>query len=238
MEIARPTTTLLTLALSGNRLVGRETLMLDLMVSDMVTQFDSSVAVDPSRTGHTLFARLLAGWRHELSTFWSTTLQAGPSVIVRLDGNGVLAPAAVATLGYANMPWYAALTLAQTPMAHPYVGEATITDQALARLAVPVARSERIFVGGYGGYIYARVANGEAQLDRLFDAFVAGASLTYRFKSVPLAAAASYMVLSQRGSSLPGRGEIADYARQYMLISLRADLAWGPGTPPLFGGAL
>jgi hypothetical protein len=238
MPVALPRTTLVTLALSGSRLVGRETLMLDVSASDMLTDFDSTAPVDPNRRGHTLFATALGGWKHELSPVWSTTVQAGPMVIARFDGNGVIAPAATATLAYAQVPWFAMLTVAQTPVANPYVGEATISDQVLARVAVPVMRSERVFVGGYGGYVYARVANGEAQLDRLYDSFIGGLSLTVRFPKLPLAAAATYSVLSQRGSALAGRGEVADVARQYVLINLRADLSWGPGTPPLFGGPL
>jgi hypothetical protein len=238
MVVPRPNTTLVSLALSGSRLVGRETLLLDLLATDMFSQFDSTVTVDPSRRGHTLFVSLLGGWRHDLSPTWSTTLQAGPSMIARFDGNGVIAPSAIATLGYNHVPWYAALIAAQTAMPNPYLGEALIADQLLARAALPLTRSERVFVGAFGGYVYARVANGEAQVDRLYDAFIGGASLTVRFPKAPLALAATYSVQSQRGSALPGRSEIADFGRQYVLISLRADLSWGPGTPPLFGGPL
>jgi hypothetical protein len=238
MPVARPNTTLVTVALSGSQLVGRETLMMELSASDMYTDYDSTVGIDPSRRGHTVFGRLLAGWKHDLSPSWSTTLQAGPSVIARFDGNGVVAPAAIATLAYASVPWFAGLTAQQTPMANAYLGEATITDQLIARLGLPLGRSERVFVGGYGGYVYARVANGEAQVDRLYDAFVGALTLTARFRSLPLAAAATYSVMSQRGSALPGRGEVADFGRQYVLLTIRGDFSWGPGTPPLFGGPL
>lgn len=238
MNVELPKTTLVSLALSGNRLLGRETLMLDLSATDMLTEIDSTMPVDPARVGHTLFASVLAGWKHDLSAVWSTTLQAGPTMIARFDGNGVIAPAAIATVAYARLPWTAALSAAQTAMPNPYLGEATLTDQILARAAVPLMRDERLAFGGYGGYLYARVANAESHLDRSYDQFVAGLSLIYRFRDLPLAAAATYSVLSQRGSNLPERGDVPDVARQYVLVTLRGDFAWGPGTPPLFGGAL
>jgi hypothetical protein len=43
--------------------------------------------------------------------------------------------------------------------------------------------------------------------------------------------------VSQRGSQLPDYA-VDDLARQAVFLHLRGDFAFGPGTPPLFGGAL
>jgi hypothetical protein len=234
-SVTLPTTTYVALGLRGERLMGTEAFNVEVDATDSFTEYDGAVA-NTASTGHTVFGRALAGWRHELSPVWSTSLQAGPSVIYRVGGPGVAAPAAIAALNYARLPWFASIIAAQTPMANPYLGAAILADQVLVRLAVPLTRNERLFVGGFGGYSYARLANAEGHFDRVYDQFLGGLSLIYRFAKVPLAAAASYTVTTQRGSSLPGFA-VADLARQYAFISLRGDLAWGRGTPPLFDGA-
>jgi hypothetical protein len=237
MSRALPTTTGLTLGVAGSRMAGRETYLLEADGTDMYTQVNTTLPVDPTSEGHTILARALAGWKHDLSPTWSTILQAGPSVMVRLDGSGVIAPAAIATLTYSRLPWTAVLTASQTPTANPYLGQASISDQVLAHAAVPLTRSELIYFGGYGGYVYARVANGTTQLDRAYDQFTGGLTLTARLSKMPFAAAATYSVISQRGSNLPG-SSVPDYGRQYVLLTIRGDLNWGPGTPPLFGTPL
>jgi hypothetical protein len=211
--------------------------MLELTGTDMYTQVNTTLPVDPTAYGHTILVRALAGWKHDLSPQWSTTLEAGPSMIVRLDGSGVVAPAAIATVMYTRLPWTAVLTASQTPTANPYLGQAAIADQVLAHAAVPLTRSELIYFGGYGGYIYARVANGTAQLDRAYDQFMGGLTLTAHMSKMPFAAALTYSIISQRGSDLPG-SSVPDFGRQYVLLTVRGDLAWGPGTPPLFGTPL
>jgi hypothetical protein len=237
MSHVLPTTLGTTLGLAGSRMGGRETYLVEVDGTDMYTHIDTTLPVDPTSYGHTFLVRALAGWRHDLSANWSTLLQAGPSMMARLDGNGVIAPAVIASLLYARVPWSAGLTATQTPVANPYLGTATISDQVLAHVAVPLNRSELIYLGGYGGYIYARVANGTTQLDRAYDQFNAGLTLTARLSKMPFAAAATYSIISQRGNNLPS-GFVPDYGRQYVLLTIRGDLTWGPGTPPLFGTPL
>ena len=231
-----PTTTVVTLALSGSRLVGRETFLLNSTMSDSIIVADGPDR-GPFAQGHVFLGRVLAGWRHDLSVEWSTMLQAGPSVIFKLDGNGVLAPAFVATLNYTRLPWYASLVASQTPAPNLYLGAATLSDAVLARLAVPLTRNERLFVGGYGGYVYARVADANQSTTRVYDQLMGSVSLILRLSTARVVMAATYTVMSQRGSDVPGYG-VPDLARQFVLLSIRCDLAWGAGTPPLFGGAL
>jgi hypothetical protein len=220
-----PTTTLVSLLLRGTLLRGRELFGVDLSVGDSYTPTDPALMQGTFAQGQTFLAQALLGWRHELSPMWSTLLQAGPSVLVKLDGTGVLAP------------WFAALTLSQAPAANIYFGDATITDQVMARVGLPLTRSELIYVGGFGAYLYARIADGQAQLARDFDQLSGGVSLFVRFGHLPLAGAATYMALTQRGSSLPNH-EIPDLARQTVLVTISGVLNFGKGTPPLFGGLL
>ena len=54
---------------------------------------------------------------------------------------------------------------------------------------------------------------------------------------MPLAVALSYLALSQRGNVTPST-PVPDLARQIVFVTLRGEFAWGPGTPPMFGGVL
>jgi hypothetical protein len=226
---------MMTLGLGGSRPAGRETYMLDATIAD---QFVEGGTTDrPFGDGHVFIGRVLAGWRHELSVVWSTALQAGPSIIFNLNGDGVIAPAAIATLNYTRLPWIASLTATQTPAPNLYLGAATLSDQIMARVVVPLTKNERLYFGGNGGYLYARVADGNQHTTRAYDQFIGAASLAMRFPGMRIAAAATYTVISQRGSNVPGYG-VLDFGRQSVLLSVWSDLSWGPGTPPLFGGPL
>jgi hypothetical protein len=232
-----PTTTFVSGAARATRLVGREVFTLDVAVGDSFTTVEPALMQGTFAQGHTILAQALVGWRHEVSPYWTTQLQAGPSMIAKLSGTGVIAPAATATISYARTPWIASASAVQSPAPNLFFGDATITDQAIVRLALPVLRSELVYVGGFGGYLYGRIANDQLQLSRDFDQFVAGLSLFARFGRMPFAGSVNYMVLSQRGSSLPGH-EIPDLARQAVMVNITGVLAWGKGTPPLFAGAL
>ena len=233
----QPTTTFVGTGLSGRQERGRNQFSLALDVGDSFRETNPMLPPDPYADGHTFIARLLAGWRRELSAVWTTTVQAGPSTIFKLDGSGVLAPAFTATIDYARLPWFAGVSLVQSPAPNLFLGEATINDQLIVRLALPLTRSERLFVGGWGAYTYARISDQQQSLTRLYDQFVGGATLTGRVANWPLAFALSYMALSQRGSDVPNNS-VASLARQTMFLSVRGVFGWGPGTPPIFGGVI
>jgi hypothetical protein len=229
-----PRTIYTTLTLRGERLVGKEAFGALADVSDSWTTYAASAATPPPQ-GQWIFARALATWRHELSPMWSTMLQAGPSVIYLVDGPGVAAPVIVAALNYSRLPWFATLTAQQTPMPNPYLGAAVLADQIVGRVAVPLTRSERVVVGGFGGYSYARIADANGEFERAYDQFLGGLTLMFRFPKMPLSLLGSYTVMSQRGGSVPGY-EVEDRASQYVFFTLRGDIAFGRGTPPIFGG--
>jgi len=235
MPAPLPRTLVLSLAARGEREVGRDAFSGEADVADSSTTYEANGAM-PRPAGQYLIARLLAGWRHDLSPVWSTSLQAGPAISYQLrpQGTAVLSPAAIASLNYNSVPWFASLTVTQTPAANAYLGAAMVSDSAIARLAVPLTRNERVIASGFGGYLYARIADTNGSLARAYDQLLGGASLTYRFPKVPLSAVASYSVVSQRGGLAPGFA-VSSLAYQYVFVSLRSDLVWGKGTPALFG---
>ena len=108
-----PTTTFIGLGLVGFREEGLNRYSLGAAASAIRSAKPRGRASNPNAEGHTLLGRLLAGWRRELSPVWTTSLQAGPSVIFRLDGSGVMAPAFVGSIDYKRLPWYASLTVLQ-----------------------------------------------------------------------------------------------------------------------------
>jgi hypothetical protein len=237
VAVDMPTTTVLMLTLRGIHQVGREAFSVESFFADSIIDTDTPAGRGPFATGHVFLGRALAGWKHELSPVWYTMLQAGPAVIFKLDGNGVMAPAGAASINYASVPWLASLTVSQTPAPNLYLGAATLSDQVMARFIIPLTRNELLYVGGFGGYVYARVADASQNMTRAYDQFIGSASVILRFTGTRLVAAATYTALSQRGSDVPGYA-VNDLARQTVLITLRGELAWGPGTPPLFGGPL
>src|SRR5215831_2595521 len=237
MVVPQPTTTFIAAGVSGNREMGRNQYTLVLDGGDSFREADPALPPDPYAEGHTIIARLMAGWRRELSPTWTTTLQGGPSTIFKLDGSGVLAPAFNGMVNYTRLPWFASVSLAQSPAPNLFLGEATLNDQVIVRLALPLTRSERLFVGGWGGYTYARVASESQHLARLYDQFVGGAALTGRISNWPMSFAVSYLALSQRGSATPNN-PVPDLARQTVFLSVRGVFGWGPGAAPMFGGVM
>ena len=237
MPAPLPRTIVVSLALRGEREVGRDAFNGEVDLANSSTTYETNGAM-PRPEGQFLIGRALAGWRHDLSPVWSTSLQAGPAISyqVRPQGTAVLSPAVIASLNYNRVPWFASLTVTQTPAANAFLGAAILSDQAIARLAVPLTRSERLVASAFGGYVYARIAGTDGSLTRAYDQLLGGASMGYKFPKVPLSAVASYSVVSQRGGMAPGF-TVSSLAYQYVFVTLRSDLVWGRGTPALFGAA-
>jgi hypothetical protein len=221
--------------LRGSWLVRRERVGLDLVASDSIAPDDPMRGTFGS--GHTFLTSLLIDWTHELSPTWAVGVGGGPSMMFKWGGPGVIAPAAFLSANYRRVPWFAGVTASQVPSANIYVGQATISDQILARAALPLNRRETLLVAGFGGYVYARVVDSTFQLTRAYDQVTGGVSLALRFSQFPGVCALNYTVLSQHGSSTLGN-QIPDLARQSVFLSVSGTFSWGPGTPPLFGGPL
>src|SRR5581483_8545735 len=205
----------------------------DQLASDVTPVPGSGTIVNPFAQGQTFMAELMAGWEHDLGAVWTSVLAAGPMVVFQLGGPYVLAPAAVAGITYHRRPWFASLTLSQTPAPNLYIGAMTVNDEAFLRLALPLTRSERVYVAGFASYIYARIPENQLDLRRAYDQQTAGASLTAQAKQLPLAAGLQYTITVQHGGNLQV-GSAPDLERQVLMLTVTGLFAWGPGTAPLF----
>jgi len=236
--VGSPATSVITGLLYGRYARGRETFSLTGMISDSIAEAppltDPNMVVDPLSIGHVFLAQLLAGWGHEISQTWSSQVQAGPAVIFKIDGPTVLSPAALVSFGYSRLPWFMSFTASQAPTPNLFISEATVSDQVIARVAMPLGRSENLYVGAFGSYIYARLATEGGSLTRAYDQFQGGGSLFYHSQRSPIGGALTYTALSQRGNGV----QTQSMAYQSLLLSISGAFAWGPGTPPLFGGVL
>ena len=248
-----PTTTQFTGELRAERLAARDTIYLDARLSDAYTT-TTPLNAGTFSEGHNLVAQLLLGWRRQLSAFWTSELQGGPMVVFRLNGDGIVSPSWLGSLSYQGLPlgglaWFASLSVSRSAGLNLFLGQATVSDQALLRLALPLNRRQTIFVTGFTSYLYARQIGADAEgtnnLSRLFDQISSGAALTARMSQHPFFATLAYTFVDQRGSTYavqrammpPEIRRLDDLRRRTLLLSAGAAFAWGPGTPTFFGGA-
>jgi hypothetical protein len=227
-----PEATTVAATLRARRLFNRETIFVETQLSDSIA---TNAMPGAFNDGQVFVAQVMGGWRHELGPSWSTEVAAGPILMFKAGGPAVLAPGGSASLNYVNQYWFAGVAAAQVAAPNLYLGSATINDQIIARLALPLGRSERYYAVGYGGYAYARIATEQGSLTRYYDQLMAGASLAARLPKVPFNASLSYTLLDQRGSSSPINGNIPDIARQTVMLNVTGMFTFGPGTPPILG---
>jgi hypothetical protein len=197
----------------------------------------ASAPLPASETGQRLFVQLLGGWKRDLSPTWSVDASLGALVISDLSGDGFWAPAGIADLVYRRFTWFATLSVSQTTAPNFFIGGATLNDQAIARLTLPLNHSELLFVGGYASYTYARVADDSAH-EKVFDLTSVGASLTAHARRSPLWGSLDYAFAEQHGSSLAIFGDVPTRRRQVVLVTIGGSFDFGPGTPPLFRGGV
>jgi hypothetical protein len=235
--IAIPTATALTGRLKGGLSFTRDTFSLEGVLTDSYVPGTASAfgATGVFAHGNVFLASLLAGWRRELSMRWSTELQGGALAIFTLDGHSLIAPSGRAALEFRRMPWFTTLVVSQTPASNLFLGQVTVSDQALVRLALPLDIHELMVLSGVGGYTYARVADAEGRLVRGYDQWSAGASFAARLARLPLTGALEYSLAYQGGNTGSG-GTIPSLVRQTVMLTVSGTFLFGPGTPPLFSG--
>jgi hypothetical protein len=229
-----PTSTALLADLRTTWLYARDSLYITGQIGDTITS-GASTATSPFDQGQSFYAQILGGWRRELSAAWVVEFQAGPLAVFKLAGPAVIAPAGSATVSYSRLPWFATVRISQMPAPNLFVGAATISDQALANLALPLNKRELMFVSGFGGYTFARIADSSGRLQKAFDQLSAGVNLTGHLPKAPFWGALQYAITDQRG----GNGSdmrVPDLVRQTLVLYVGGAFAWGPGTAPLFGG--
>jgi hypothetical protein len=231
---ALPTTTVFSFQGRGTQTFGRDSGYVDMQLFDVYNQF--AVVADRFAEAHTFTVRLVAGWARELSAMWAASLDAGPMMVFKLTGPLVIAPSGSASLTYTRRPWFASLTLSQIPAVNLFFGDTTINDQAVVRMGLPLNRAESIFVTGFAAYVYARIASTIGSVGgKAFDQQTAGFALGARPMRLPIAASLQYLFLNQDSGGVAGR-PVSNLASHTLMLTVGGILAFGKGTPPLFGG--
>ena len=240
---ALPTTTVVTGKLRGGWLFAHDTLFLEPSASDSFSSGSGTTTTGTITTAippgsQVIAAQLMAGWQHEVGIAWSTVLSAGPLAIIQTDRDTVYNFAALASISFHRLPWFASLSVSQVPVPNLYIGALTLNDDAFLRAAVPLTRNQLLFLAAYGGYLYARIADTQGNLHHAFDLITAGASLNYKFQRHPLAMSLLYTISDQHGVPVPPATSSLDIERQTLMVTLTGVFSWGPGTLPLFMGTL
>jgi hypothetical protein len=215
----------------GEHEVGQNLFSLELDVSDNI------VPGNPGVSDQVLILQSLAGWRRDLGLAWWVELKAGALGVLDFHGTEIVEPAAVASLNYRQIYWFATLSGSQTATANLFIGAATISDQATLRLALPLARSERYLLAGYGGYTYARLID-DMGTRRGYDLRLAGASFTARSERLPIWVSLDYTYSHQFGNTYLPPDNIPDLERQTVLLTVGGAFTRGAAAPALFHGVL
>ena len=140
-------------------------------------------------------------------------------------------------MNYRRVYWFATLTASQTAEPNVFIAAATISDQAMLRFALPLSRSERYYVLGYGGYTYARLVDSTGTY-RGYDLWTLGASLTARSEHIPLWGSLDYTFSSQLGNIDTSGGSIPNLERQALLFTIGGAFTTGREQPPIFHGVM
>lgn len=232
-----PTNTAVMGRLRANWSWALDTFSIEATMTDSYLPHPTPGATGIFAQGNVLMPQLLVGWRRELTARWSGEIQAGALALVNDDGKHVIAPAGRAALEYRDLGWFASLVVSQAPVANLFLGQATVSDQALARLSLPLDKRELVILTGVGSYIFARLTDSQGNLTRGFTQWSAGPSLMMRFAHLPFVAALEYTLTDQTGDDGSGAGAIPSLVRQTLMLTFGGTFAWGPGTPPLLHGS-
>jgi hypothetical protein len=182
-----------------------------------------------------LLTQLLAGWSREIGLRWSGELKAGALGIYDFHSIHVVEPAAIGIVSYRRIAWFATLTASQTAEPNVFIAAATINDQAIARLALPLDVAARYYVMGYGGYNRGRLVD-YAGTHRGYEQRLVGVSLTARSERIPLWGSLDYTYSSQLGNQ--PIGTIPDLERQAVLLTVGWAFSTDHDQPPIFHGLM
>ena len=233
----RPSTSL-TAGLRGDYAWTNDGVSLDATGTDLMAGPGTDPLGNPVPGGHTLLGQATAGWHHDYSLVWSSELRAGMAWMMPPSGKVTPLPTAIANLDYRRFPWFAGVTAQHAPVANLFLGVATVNDQVLLRLSVPLDRGELVVLAGTASYSRARAADPNDPLAAIYnyDQLAAGGVLSVRFKERPLFGSVAYSLMDQHGTAPMGAGQTLNVVRHTVLINLTAAFMFGPGTPPLMGG--
>jgi hypothetical protein len=222
-EPAPPTTTAVTARGRADRTAG---------VDSYSLEGTAAVTISASNT---LIAELLAGWRREISPFWTSQLQAGAMAIFRDNGPTAYGPAGVATLDWRRQGWFASMTLSRTPTVNLFLGQPVVNNQGMVRLTLPLTKNETVVVSGLAGYTWANLASD--QLLYAYDQQTAAVTLGSRLGRLPMYLSLEYTVLAQHNNPNVAT-PVPDLFRQVLMLNLTGAFTFGPGTPPILGAPM
>jgi hypothetical protein len=233
-----PTVTAMSGSLRADLNADRNGYFLELRVTDMYVDGVPPMTTAALAGGHTFFGYTAIGWRRELSPVWFTSIQAGPSFLLRSGNLTISQPAAAASVLYRRDTWFATLTASHAPAANLFSGLATYNDALVLRAAVPLSRNEGFILAGFGSVIYAQMVDANGNLSRLYDQQSVGASLSSRILRSSFYGTLSYSFTHQNGSTaIAGApGAVPDLNRQTAMLGVIGYFGWGGVAAPAFGG--
>ena len=191
----------------------------------------------PLMTAGSAYAEGLAGWRREFSLAWWAEIDGGAAAMRSPSGRTTWIPAAIGTLEYRYVPWYATLTVQHGPTVNMFLGTVSVNDGASVHLTLPLDRADMVIVSGFGTYSRGRPAD-PADVNAAiysYNQLSVGSVLSVRFRSLPMFGSVMYTLIDQHGTS--PTGPPLDILRHTLMVSLTGAFQWGPGTPPLVSGA-
>jgi len=213
----------------GERGAGKDVFTLTTILTDLVL-LQTTPNTPPS--DYQLTSQLLGGYRRELNANASIEVQGGAQAFINTTAGSVaLGPSGIATGSYRRLPWFATLVLAHAPTVNMYAGESVIADSATLRVSMPLNKRETLVVAGFGGYTFARRVTGQSHFvfaPRVYDLFILGGTLGYRFERLPFAVTLDYNVTDQRGSII-GERTYPSTRRTFYGLTVTGALAWGEG---------
>lgn len=211
----------------------------DLYIADFSVN-DSYVNLPPAQAPlgrHRIMIQALGGYRRDFSLMWSADIALGGVMVLTTDLAGIIAPAGLANVSYRRLTWFATLTASQSAAPNIFIGAATLNDQVMARVSLPLTRSEAFVVSGNAGYTYARFASAQVH-SKAYDLYSTGVSVYWHPERAPIWTALDYSYTNQNGSSSGQMGIIPSRERQAVMLTVGGSFVFGKGTPPIFRGAL
>ena len=182
-------------------------------------------------TDQALTLQLLAGWRRDFSVTTSFGVEAGPVIVLGVGDSAAVGPAAIATLGYRWVPWYATIVASQQPVVNPYLGEVLMGDSVAVRLRLPIDSRETFVANGIASITYARELSPTHDFvlsPHAYTSFSMGASCGYRFERIPIVLSLDYTNTYQEGETTSIRTYPSTH-RQSLSLAATGNFAWGEG---------
>jgi hypothetical protein len=213
----------------------------------VLVEADAADSVAPGRamsnmnlSDHALLWQVAAGWRRDFTLQLSAEIKGGILGVNDFHGASMVEPAGSLAVGYRRLYWFASLMAYQAAVPNLFVAAATISDAVLARFAMPLGRSERLYAIGYGGYTHSRLVENTGTVPG-YNLWSFGASLTARSEKYPIWGSLDYTFSDQLGNGcvpMTGCTVIPSLERMALLLTVGGAFTTGHEQPPIFHGVM